>query len=96
MFANSELIDVLTLDAEGQLAFVQLRIIEELEKQSYTYAREKYCIEERPREALAMGELFEYIVGTQSGGLIAAMLSTKDKHDQLQYYSSDIQKLIEE
>ena len=45
---------------------------------------------------MAMSELFDYISGTQSGAIVATMLSLKEANQQQMYWAEDIGKFLAE
>lgn len=67
-------ISILALDAEAMVAEVQMSLLTRLEEDAYTYALSEYCIPERENKKVSTNELYDWIVGTSSGAIAAAML----------------------
>ena len=69
-------------------------VVANLEKQAYLYAKEEYCLS-RASDRIAMPELFDYIIGTQSGSIAAAILSIPDTTGtSAKYFAEDIRELF--
>jgi hypothetical protein len=57
-----------------------LSSIKYIETESYHLAVEEFCMPTNHIEKLHIGELYDYVIGTQTGALIASMLSlTEDQ-----------------
>lgn len=69
-------------------------LLTKYEQQAYQYALNTYCIPERDNEKVSMNELYDWIVGTSSGSVAAAMLVQTNDDGTAKYYASDVRQLI--
>jgi len=71
-----------------------MSLLTRLEQEAYTYARDTYCIPERDSQKVSTNELYDWIVGTSSGAVAAAMLVQTNTDGTPTYYASDVQELF--
>ena len=61
-----------------------------METSAYQIARDDFCIAERANGIVSVTELYDYIIGTQSGAISGAMLALKDDNGYPMYNSTDV------
>ena len=70
-----------------------------MEDKAYYIARQNECIEERENQKVAMIELFDLIAGSETGGIIAAMLvapAGQNGGEENKYWATDAADFFEE
>jgi len=91
---------VLSLDGGGIRGLITANVVEYMERYSYNYTREKYCIPERPIERMSMAELFDMVSGTSTGSLLATsiVLPNTDKNSTQinKFFSTDAIRIYAE
>ena len=91
---------ILSLDAGYYKGYLTARFVSYMETKAYFLALEHCNIADRANEKIAMTELYDMIAGSESGGIIAAMLTIPNDNATLsrenKYFASDATRFFEE
>eukprot|EP00347_Sterkiella_histriomuscorum_P015022 403358603 len=99
--SEEEYWNVLSFDGGGIRGLIPSTIVDYMEKYSYNYSREAYCLPERKDTLkVSMAELFDMISGTSTGSLLATALvlpnndTSRDRVNQ--YFAEDAIRIYTE
>ena len=84
------------MDGGGIRGLVTAKVVQNMEKYGYSYAKEKGYIEERKDGRLNMSEIFDMMAGTSTGSLLTTALSMPNKDGSNKFNSDDVIRVYRE